>query len=57
MHLSYEDLALQNYMGNYMSRFQLSDKELSSISLDDRFFYSVPTSFFVLDQRIPKILR
>ena len=51
MHLSYEDLKV-----SYGS-FQLSDKEMSSKSLDDRFFYSVPTSFFVLDQRVPKILR
>ena len=28
-----------------------------SESLDEQFFYSVPTSFFVLDKRIPKILR
>ena len=51
MHLSYE------YLKVSYSRFQLSDEELTSKSLDDRFFYSVPTSFFVLDQRIPKILR
>ena len=25
--------------------------------LDDAFFYSVPTSFFVLDERIPRVLR
>ena len=30
---------------------------MSLKSLDDQFFYSVPTSFFVLDQRIPRILR
>lgn len=51
MHLSYENLMVLSH------RFQLSDEEMSSKSLDDRFFYSVPTSFFVLDERIPKVLR
>lgn len=34
-------------------RFLLEEGE----SLDDKFFYSVPTSFFVLDDRIPRVLR
>ena len=55
MHLSYRDLELYGQGSHY--RFRLFDKEMSSESLDDQFFYSVPTSFFVLDQRIPKILR
>lgn len=29
----------------------------SGIDLDDAFFYSVPTSFFVIDNRIPRVLR
>jgi hypothetical protein len=29
----------------------------SDTTLDDLFFYSVPTSFFVLDERVPTILR
>lgn len=29
----------------------------STIDLDSQFFYSVPTSFFVVDRRIPKIIR
>ena len=58
MHLSYE--ILDTHSNNYDRRpnwrftsswrFKFSD-------IDDFFFYSVPTSFFVLDQRIPKILR
>lgn len=54
MHLSYKNL--ETDILNYESRgFQFSDEEKDCI--DDLFFYSVPTSFFVLDQRIPKILR
>ena len=49
MHLSYIDLELYNIQRRYYFK--------TSESLDDLFFYSVPTSFFVLDQRIPKILR
>ena len=53
MHLSYQDISIWNYSSN-LYRFDLgNDKE----ELDDKFFYSVPTSFFVLDTRIPKILR
>ena len=64
MHLSYEDLELHEPYGSdepYRSdkyyQFLQSYNQMSSESLDDQFFYSVPTSFFVLDQRIPKILR
>lgn len=41
----------------------LQDKRTSRLSfreevdLDSKFFYSVPTSFFVVDSRIPKIIR
>ena len=57
MHLSYENLELFYGKKKDVYRFSLSEKELSSKSLDNRFFYSVPTSFFVLDKRIPKVLR
>ena len=50
MHLSYEDLDLSN-IGNRRYQFQ------TDTDLDAYFFYSVPTSFFALDQRIPKVLR
>lgn len=38
-------------------RFKFSDDEGIPKLIDDFFFYSVPTSFFVLDRRIPEILR
>lgn len=55
MHLSYKSVLIRNDAGR--GRFHNLDIEASSKSLDDLFFYSVPTSFFVLDQRVPKILR
>ena len=55
MHLSYTDLETNWDLRGQLQRFQFSDKEKDCI--DDLFFYSIPTSFFVLDQRIPKTLR
>ena len=49
MHLSYEDLASYNSRGNRNIEY-IDD-------IDSKIFYSVPTSFFVLDNRIPTILR
>jgi hypothetical protein len=49
MHLSYEKL-----------HFQRNDKSVyfdSDSDLDDFIFYSVPKSFFILDKRIPSIIR
>ncbi len=37
--------------------FELTNEVDAGKFLDDAFFYSVPTSFFVLDERIPRILR
>lgn len=54
MHLSYTDLETDPITTRYQ-RFRFSDEEKDRI--DNVFFYSVPTSFFVLDQRIPKTLR
>jgi hypothetical protein len=45
MHLTFIDLQA----GQYAFR--------GGIELDDAFFYSVPTSFFVVDRRIPRKLR
>ena len=51
MHLSYHDI------------MEWSDREerwlfaFEGETPDDSFFHSVPTSFFVLDQRIPRVLR
>ena len=52
MHLSFIPVKLANIPYNER-RFDLA----SGQQLDDLFFYSVPTSFFVLDNRIPRILR
>jgi len=51
MHLSYEDVATHHSYG--VLRFDIKKGE----GIDEKFFYSIPTSFFVLDNRIPKILR
>ena len=51
MHLSYYHLVYRDNRGKHHFDPSNSDK------LDDMIFYSVPTSFFVLDLRIPKRLR
>ena len=55
MHLSYKDMPLTDW-GNYYT-FKNGDGIDVTKDLDDSFFYSVPTSFFVLDDRIPRVLR
>jgi len=50
MHLSYSGIARQHGNIFYFSVGTNTD-------IDDSIFYSVPTSFFVIDKRIPKILR
>ena len=59
MHLSHQRLDTYeiNYYRDTNWRFKFSDNADIPKLIDDFFFYSVPTSFFVLDQRIPKILR
>ena len=52
MHLSFEDIAIHSITSSKY-RFDIDKGE----ELDNKFFYSVPTSFFSLDKRIPKILR
>ena len=48
MHLSYEDL----------TGYERGSQSLRGVSdIDSKIFYSVPTSFFVLDNRIPEIVR
>jgi hypothetical protein len=55
MHLSYEDIEekRQHHLGGSVgtSNFQ------PAIDIDSKIFYSVPTSFFVIDDRIPAIIR
>jgi hypothetical protein len=48
MHLTFQDLQDGEAAVN---RFR------SDVDLDSAFFYSVPTSFFVIDSRIPRVLR
>jgi hypothetical protein len=48
MHLTFQDL--QDPDTQYI-RFK------RDVELDQAFFYSVPTSFFVVDSRIPRVLR
>lgn len=49
MHLSYSDIIYHNPYGK--------DRLKSNFDIDSHIFYSVPTSFFVVDKRIHKILR
>lgn len=51
LHLSYQNLAVKDLSGEV--RFSLE----SSKELDKLIFYSQPTSFFVMDNRIPKQIR
>lgn len=48
MHLTYENLQ-QPYCNSLLFS--------KDIDIDSKIFYSVPTSFFVIDNRIPKIIR
>lgn len=52
MHLSYEDLRTQEgYPKQYIYRFK--DK----IDIDSKMFFSQPSSFFTIDNRIPAVIR
>lgn len=56
MHLTFDEITCQQTVvqGNrWLHRFVDDHAE----SLDSKFFYSVPTSFFVLDKRVPRVLR
>ncbi|MDE2027227.1 MAG: hypothetical protein KGJ11_01635, partial [Candidatus Omnitrophica bacterium] len=50
MHLSFYELRYRG-AGSYGSSFQ------EGIDIDSSIFYSVPTSFFVIDDRIPRLVR
>ena len=55
MHLSYSDIATA---GSYeYDNFSFAPNAKEVADLDAAFFYSVPTPFFVLDSRIPNVLR
>lgn len=56
MHLSYTSVAM--YVARVVNNVQLLKFRFDKDQLPDGlFFYSVPTSFFVLDKRIPRVLR
>jgi len=58
MHLSYLNIPKSPlWNGARNSRFDLETGLERLETLDDAFFYSIPTSFFALDTRIPRILR
>jgi hypothetical protein len=54
MHLSYEGIQTRYQGSDSGGRYE---QFVMDEGLDERFFYSVPTSFFVLDDRIPRVLR
>jgi len=51
MHLSYNDIRDLRYTSFKLEPFR------NDIDIDSQIFYSVPTSFFVIDRRIPGIVR
>src|ERR1043165_3048986 len=55
MHFTFDKKINVQHVGSWggHNRFRFSVGE----SLDETFFYSVPTSFFALDARVPRILR
>jgi len=48
MHLTYEYLQRKNYGSTCFAH---------NVDLDAAFFFSVPTSFFTIDMRVPKVIR
>ena len=58
MHLSFTDIANTPIDGpKHIVGVQKPLSFCDDIDLDSEIFYSVPTSFFVMDNRIPKIIR
>ena len=55
MHLTFKKLGVN--IESYQTRFNLPSDVDEGTTLDDAMFYSVPTSFFVLDERVPRVLR
>ena len=54
MHLSYDEIAQRN-LSNAGMGYWYVDRDIDDI--DSRLFYSVPTSFFTIDTRVPKVIR
>ena len=60
MHLTFKELKVEHighFNGRTRWRFSLEKRVDAGRALDESFFYSVPTSFFVLDERVPRVLR
>jgi hypothetical protein len=57
MHLSYELFSPTQAATEDRTPLYRFPAKTAASGLDQRFFYSVPTSFFVLDKRVPRILR
>jgi hypothetical protein len=53
MHLTFQDLDTYEAGDSTIRRFKAKAAE----DLDSKFFYSVPSSFFVMDNRIPAVIR
>lgn len=51
LHWSWKDLRETNFQGNHYNEFS------NKYNLDEELFYSRPTSYFTLDDRIPEIIR
>jgi len=59
MHLSFGQLKV-SHVGTTSDRgnmYRFSPDGVDLADLDSSFFFSVPTSFFVLDERVPRVLR
>ncbi|MBM4033454.1 MAG: hypothetical protein FJ291_16950 [Planctomycetes bacterium] len=57
MHLSYSAIETYPVDRNPSDPSFRFSRTKEAGPLDDEFFYSVPTSFFVLDERVPRVLR
>lgn len=55
MHLSFALTGFYSLGGEHL--WSVNEKDFDIEKLDQYIFHSVPTSFFVLDERIPRILR
>ena len=54
MHLSFKML-LEQYTSSH--GYLIEKNKFQDTDIDDNIFYSIPTSFFVMDSRIPAIIR
>lgn len=58
LHLTFKDLGPYNiYQRGDEHHWRFTFSASAGQLLDEVFFYSVPTSFFVLDERVPRVLR